>query len=323
MNGWKTYFSKSQQKNYFLHTESGRKSWDPPDETIENALIRIKKFFHSTKMISDDSDGFLNCMRETLIHESSTDLVNDSERGEKFSVLDIGCNIGKDIRLWNSLGCSVYYGFDNCTDAVKSIAHLNLHGLSTKVCVTINDAASEDAWTYKDIDLAVSFHTFDYAFSSRLVFKSIFKSLVDSLSRRGRILIIYREAQGSDFDINNVSSSDGECPSFALNKDTLKKESLENLLEVVVDENIAVLAAWMGFNSPITTEERSFMYYGTHKKTLLKWCKTETPSGISWMHATKHRFALLRKNCTVGNTIRDSIAVWKARLKSGTLGELI
>lgn len=323
MQGWKTYVSKSQNREYYLHAESGRKSWELPNERIEEALRLIKNFFHKTKVISDDSDGFLSFLKETLIQESSTDLAHESDLAG-FTVLDIGCNVGKDIRLWNALGCKTYHGFDNCSDAVKSIGNLNLHGLSTKVAVHVADAAAEETWKFRDIDLAIAYHTFDYACYDKSTFKSIFKWMTQTLSRKGRVLLVVREAFGADFEQNMVSSSDGECPTFTLTRDTLRKEAIDNGLEISVDENMAVLAAWMGINSPITTTERRFMYYGTHKQTLMKWCQSETPSGVAWLHATKYRFMLLRKPGTsIGNTIRDSMIVWKARLKSGTLGELI
>jgi hypothetical protein len=324
MLGWKTYFSKSQQKDYYLHAESGRKSWDPPNERIEDALKKIKDFFHKTKMISDDSDGFMGFLKETLIQESSTDLAHDAGMGVGFTVLDVGCNVGKDIRLWSALGCKVYNGFDSCSDAIQSIGHMNLHGLSTKINVNVADAAADTTWTYKDIDLVLCYHGLDYFCYDRSVLRACLKGMSTSLAQRGRLLVLFREAHGADHDISLISSSDGECPTFRITRETLRKEALECGLEVVVDENLAVLAAWMGINSPITTSERCFMYYGTHKPTLMKWCKTETPSGIAWLHSTKHRFMLLRKpGVNAGNTMRDSLAVWKARLKSGTLGEVI
>jgi SAM-dependent methyltransferase len=275
-------------------------------------------------MISDDSDGFISFMKETIIQESTTDLAHESELGATFTVLDVGCNVGKDIRLWNSLGCKVYYGFDTCSDAIQSIGHLNLHGLTTKVNVKIADAAADATWNYANIDMAIVLHSLDYICSDRVVFKSTIKNIAECLSHRGRVLILVREAFGADHDLCTLTSSDGDCPSFKITRESLRKEAQDNGLEVVIDENVAVVAAWMGINSPITTSERSFMYYGTHKQTLLKWCKTETPSGIGWLHATKHRFMLFRKaKLCIGNTMRDSLAVWKARLKSGTLGELI
>lgn len=316
--GWKKLFSKSQQREYYVHDESGRKSWNPPNEKVEQCLLQIKQFFQRTKNIGDDSQGFLCFLKETFVQECCTDLAHEKDL-HPYTVLDIGCNTAQHIRMWDALGCAVYHGVDSCDDAIKSIEFMNLHGLSTKLDVKCADAAAEHAWIYKNIDLIAVFHTLNYCCSDNGVLQLVVKNISKVLSSRGRCLLLMKEG-GSDFE---VSTSDG-CPYFCVTRDTLKKHAMENGLEVVIDENVAVFACWMGINSPLTTVERSFMYYGTHINTLMKWCKTDTPSGISWLHASKYRFFLLRKpNTTIGNTMRDSLLIWKARLKSGTLGEII
>lgn len=105
---------------------------------------------------------------------------------ENYSVLDMGCGKGGDIKKYIKQNIQNYYGIDIAENSIED-AKERLHNLNTDLCAVfeVRDAYTTSFDLYQKFDLISSQFSFHYAFQSQKVFETSIKNIATHLQKNG------------------------------------------------------------------------------------------------------------------------------------------
>lgn len=149
MQGWTTQFSKTNNREYFVHTASGRRQWHKPDEDIENDRIKICLFYENLSHGSERPNmwrKFNNFLKVSIMKEFAYDLMCDYMEDFKYTVLDVGCGAGGDLGKWQNLGARSYVGFDISQSGINELMRRSASFPSLKISSFVGNFCSQETW---------------------------------------------------------------------------------------------------------------------------------------------------------------------------------
>jgi SAM-dependent methyltransferase len=316
MEGWTTHESKTHARTYYVHAASGRRQWHAPNARTEQDRLEVARFY--AQLNPSDGDRaewrkFNNFMKQAIMYEFSRSL----ERPLK--VLDVGCGSGGDFGKWSRLGAGVYLGFDACSESVSQLASRAAPPPSITRDAFAGDFTLPATWervprrVWNVVSCQFACH---YAFGveddARAFMHGIAGALnpasglallvtVDSVHWRGSPRRTWGPARMTDCAERCSAFGDryvfklGDrvaAPEWWVHKESVVKVAGDAGLELLVDANLATLAAWLGVATQ-RTPRRQQQYLQVHAPALQAMCGTESPSAESWLLASVYRVFVL------------------------------
>lgn len=330
-HGWTALVSKSTQRPYFVHAATGRRQWHVPDAALEEDRDAIRALY------DEDCEGpgaptraFLRFLTQAVFRECTQDLACDYMAEFKYSVLDVGCGAG-DVAAWKALKATSYLGMDASDLRIKHLLKGFGASKDLQVQAFCGDFTTSDAWERvpaAKIDVITCLEAAHFAFAEKASARAFFAGLSRSLSERGRVILSVADAEcwrsspkrtwgdirirdvgpapGPSFGDRYLNYVDGEArePSWWVSTKVLRAEAAIAGLELVLDANLASVAAWLGVDTARSASARR-MAWPTHAEALEDACGEQRISAEAWAAASFFRVLVLRR---VGSTCCGGIA---------------
>ena len=336
-DGWTKHFSKSSQRDYYFHSSTNRKQWNPPNKDIEDDKNVIKNYYTSLKqtpIFQKTPQAFLNFLKNAIIEEFTYDLCCDYTRDFKFNVLDLGCGDSSDSDKFYRINATEYIGVDICENKSSNFIQ--------------GDFSSSETWDKvpKKFDVVSCFFACQYAFSDIKSSQTFFSGISKCLSERGRCIIICGDSDYWRFsnkrswnrisvsEVNEKSSAYGDkfmfqntetkCPEWWVHSQSLISDAREAGLQLISEMNLATFSTFIGVNTSKSTHLRSVKWQQCHKSALLSLYGNEYVDAKSWIESSFYKFYLFSKhsNPNFGMSIKKEIDTWTRAVKEGKIDSL-
>jgi SAM-dependent methyltransferase len=337
--GWSKAFSKSNNREYYVHESSGRRQWHEPDPIIEKDREKIHSFYssldHKSERSSQKWRAFNNFLKQAVMKEFIYDLCCDYMNEFKYSVLDVGCGSGGDLGKWERLGARSYLGFDFCKSSITQLQERAATFKSMKIASFIGDFTTGEAWDRLPegkFDVVSCQFAAHYAFAEKQSARSFFSGLSRTLSRRGRAIIItvdsdWRQSKKSTWGPAHISRCSKEsvafgdkyefslenrvtAPEWWVHKDAFASESLYAGLEIGFEANLASFAAFLGVSSPRVLDSRLIAWKYDHEPSFEAMCKNEV-GAEEWAISSLYKIYIVhRKDVIVAKALQRDFLKW-------------
>jgi SAM-dependent methyltransferase len=316
--GWTKHESKTHNRTYYLHSESGRRQWEVPSFHEDKDIELIKEYFEEEHRGSEFSNFLKNCFFE----ETSCDLLSDYLENFKFTVLDLGCSNGTDLGKWQRLGASSYTGIDFSEKKIAELANRQADSIAIiSICA---DFTSQNTWDTvlksKRYDVISLQYCLEYCFHSISSAVNIFNGISKCLSGRGRVYITVSENKGK---ASYGKKIEGPCPSWGVFREQIETHCSENGLEIGLDVNLANFACFLGICAARSGPVRKINFNSQHYPNFLRCCPDELVESECWKKASTERAFLLRRiGSNVARGVQKEFDTWTVARESGMLDAL-
>ena len=340
MKGWTTQFSKTSNREYYVHTESGRRQWHKPDEKVEEDRQKIAEFYETLSHSGERQSiwrKFNNFLKVSIMKEFVYDLMCDYMEDFKYSVLDVGCGAGGDLGKWNNLGARSYIGFDASSAGIAELGRRSKSFPSLKVSSFNGNFCTQETWDRippGKSDVVSCQFAAHYAFAEKETVRIFFAGIYKALSQRGRAIIVTVDAESwrdscrrnwgpanitvaksskipfgdkYDFQLDSRVSA----PEWWVHSDVFRLEAERVGLKVSFESNLASFASFIGVSTHRTDSARSFAWNTDHESTLLSMCGTDFVGPEAWAVASLYKvFVLTKPGVKVGSATSKDFEQW-------------
>jgi len=291
--GWTKQVSKTTNKVFYVHCD-GKKQWHPPNEKIEQDKKEIKLFYDqiavSKASFPTQQRNFLSFVIFCLIDEITCDFQNDYLNNFEYSVLDVGCGFGDDIKNWLQCKATTYVGIDNCEMIIKFL-HKNEYFKKINGIGIVGDINDAEIWqklkTKKLFDIVSCQLSAQFAFCEKESTRIFLNGLKNNVSDRGYVVITIIDEEYWSFRLNNgiinqeskiIGNFAFSCnydyqtlktgafankyyilypnekkwiPEWIISKETFLKEAQNQGLHLALECNLASFASFIGVSRSI------------------------------------------------------------------------
>jgi len=346
-SGWSASHSKSQNRTFYVHKETGRRQWHEPDTEVEHDKFLVRSFYstlHQDTSPRTSWRSFNNFLKQAIMEECTSDLVCDYSNNFEYSVLDVGCGSGGDLGKWERLKATTYMGFDGCEQSIEALKKRS-SSIKNLSCFC-GDFTTPEAWekvpssSFDVISCQFSVH---YAYADKYCARAFFQGVLKSLSPRGRLILVTVDSDwrhsakrtwgpASMHACQETEKPYGDryefqldsrvrAPEWWVHKQSLLADAAG--LELCFEANLASFASFIGVGTTRSTCERQFHWLSSHMETLKAMCGTEPITADSWAVSSLYKVYVFRRpGLSCVNSLSKGFQSWYTAVKEGRLDQL-